>query len=350
MKLIHRDLPTTLPAHPRLCFEIVPGGSLAQCPDLMPLECLSILRQLLSALAYMHGSDPPIVHRDIKPDNVLIQWRRYEDIFVKFGDFGLARDYDDLSTFCGTRTYLAPEVYENMHVRQSGFNGRLSYTAAVDIWSLGVMVYAFLCPFPGWKAGYESSGTEWAQRVISVFREDCQARPDEFRQFLLTAMVVMSPRQRWLARDCHEEAQDLSPPGSGCGETPNMASLDEEEEQTTIRYRADGTIGQGRGAQTVPWQPLAADDTSVPAGAHRFHRSSAPSPRSLPKVKESVVVNLQERRSSQDNGPAERPMSAWADQEALDAAQRLQETRQAVGIDVTRSDSPFLSRRSADSP
>ncbi|KAB5526469.1 kinase-like domain-containing protein, partial [Coniochaeta sp. 2T2.1] len=110
----------------------------------MPLECLSVLRQLLSALSYLHGSNPPVVHRDIKSENVLVQWRGYEDIFVKFGDFGLSRDYDNLSTICGTYTHLAPEVYENMHAKSSGSKGRLSYTAAVDVWSLGVMVYGFL--------------------------------------------------------------------------------------------------------------------------------------------------------------------------------------------------------------
>ncbi|KAB5572261.1 kinase-like domain-containing protein, partial [Coniochaeta sp. 2T2.1] len=235
VKLTRPELPTTLPTHPRLCLEYVPGGSLAEYQDLMPLECLSVLRQLLSALSYLHGSNPPVVHRDIKSENVLVQWRGYEDIFVKFGDFGLSRDYDNLSTICGTYTHLAPEVYENMHAKSSGSKGRLSYTAAVDVWSLGVMVYGFLCPLPKWKAAYELSGTRWAQKVVSVFNKDYQARPDEFRQFLLTAMVVMSPRERWSARDCHETAQNLSTPGAGRGGTPSTASLVDGEEQATVR-------------------------------------------------------------------------------------------------------------------
>jgi serine/threonine protein kinase len=336
------------------------------------------------------------VHRDIKPDNVLVLWRRYDDIFVKFGDFGLAKDDDNLSTLCGTATYLAPEVYENMYAKGSGFKERLSYTAAVDVWSLGVMVYGFLCPFPQWEAAYESGGTKWAQRLMSVFNKDYQARPDEFRCFLLTTMVVMSPQERWPAVDCHETAQDLSTPGTERGATPSMASLDGEE-QATIRCGAEGTTGQAEEAQTVLWQPLAADEAAMLPGAHQFHRSGAPAPRSVAapnlaatrhtttaSVSRSdgrYIVNLQQdlspdrdhdwrapfveqglvddgeglwadpppdslasrlgtcqqpKHPSQDNAPAEGPVSAWADQEALDAAYRLQETRQALGVDVTR--------------
>jgi serine/threonine protein kinase len=72
---------------PRLCLEYVPGGSLAQQQQhISAAECLSVLQQRLSALEYLHGSDPPIVHRDIKADNILVQYRDAGGICVKFGD------------------------------------------------------------------------------------------------------------------------------------------------------------------------------------------------------------------------------------------------------------------------
>ncbi|KAH8751678.1 kinase-like domain-containing protein [Diaporthe sp. PMI_573] len=153
---------------PRLCLEYVPGGSLAQQQNISAAECLSVLQQCLSALEYLHGSDPPIVHRDIKADNILVQYREADGIYVKFGDFGLARDYDNLSTICGNFPRLAPEVYQNHQYIEDGGEGRVSYTSAVDVWSLGVVVYELLCPPPEFKQQCIFSGTAWANRLSAI--------------------------------------------------------------------------------------------------------------------------------------------------------------------------------------
>ena len=105
------------------------------------MECVEILRQCLSALAYLHGHKKPIVHRDIKPENILVQHRDADGIHVKLADFGLTREGDHLTTNCGTPLYLAPEVHEiERHARGQGTR---SYTPAVDVWSLGVVVFKY---------------------------------------------------------------------------------------------------------------------------------------------------------------------------------------------------------------
>lgn len=84
--------------------------------------------------------DRNIVHRDIKPENILLVDK---DLTVKIADFGLAKIIGEESfttTLCGTPSYVAPEILEPTNRRR--------YTRAVDVWSLGVVLYICLCGFP----------------------------------------------------------------------------------------------------------------------------------------------------------------------------------------------------------
>jgi serine/threonine-protein kinase CHEK2 len=81
-----------------------------------------------------------IVHRDIKPENILLVDK---NLHVKLADFGLAKIIGEESfttTLCGTPSYVAPEILADSRNRK--------YTKAVDVWSLGVVLYICLCGFP----------------------------------------------------------------------------------------------------------------------------------------------------------------------------------------------------------
>lgn len=90
-------------------------GAMIQGGESLPESTVqSIAWQTLQALDYLHRKK--ITHRDIKPDNILIQSR--DPIHVKLSDFGLSKIVNEqtfLNTFCGTLLYCAPEVFSNYH-------------------------------------------------------------------------------------------------------------------------------------------------------------------------------------------------------------------------------------------
>ncbi|GAA2796987.1 serine/threonine-protein kinase [Saccharopolyspora taberi] len=114
-----------------LVMEHVPARDLAAHGTLPPQRVARIGAQLASALARVHESG--IVHRDIKPGNVLVT----EDGHPKLGDFGISRvvhgevTLTDSALITGTPGYLAPEVARSEDP-----------TAASDVFSLGATLFA----------------------------------------------------------------------------------------------------------------------------------------------------------------------------------------------------------------
>jgi len=109
-------------------------------------EALPILKQLASALGYLHQLASPLTHRDIKPANVLLE-RDDDNLKVALADFGLVRSADASTRTetgaIGTALYMAPEQADK----------RLGeVTPLTDVYGLGVVVYEMLTghvPFEG---------------------------------------------------------------------------------------------------------------------------------------------------------------------------------------------------------
>lgn len=99
---------------------------------LEPARVQRIFTQLVGAVTYVHNKS--CVHRDLKLENILLD--KHGD--VKLVDFGFTREYEGksnyLQTWCGTICYSAPEMLK----------GEKYAGEKVDVWSLGIILYALL--------------------------------------------------------------------------------------------------------------------------------------------------------------------------------------------------------------
>ncbi|KAA8549494.1 hypothetical protein F0562_001178 [Nyssa sinensis] len=89
-------------------------------------------RQILAGLVYLHGHDPPVIHRDLKCDNIFVNGHLGQ---VKIGDLGLAailRGSQTAHSVIGTPEFMAPEMYEE------------TYNELVDVYSFGMCVLEML--------------------------------------------------------------------------------------------------------------------------------------------------------------------------------------------------------------
>uniref|UniRef100_A0A6U2ALD6 Protein kinase domain-containing protein n=1 Tax=Hemiselmis andersenii TaxID=464988 RepID=A0A6U2ALD6_HEMAN len=127
--------------------EIAPKGSVASVIAAYGKLSEGVSRkyceQMLKGLAYLHGQEQPVIHRDIKGANVLI----WDSGVVKLADFGASKRLNQLSTMSrenksmiGTPYWMAPEV-----IRESG-HGRKA-----DIWSVGCTCIEMLTGRPPWS-------------------------------------------------------------------------------------------------------------------------------------------------------------------------------------------------------
>ncbi|KAL1880191.1 hypothetical protein VTK73DRAFT_6222 [Phialemonium thermophilum] len=136
-----------------LVLELCPNGSLMDMvkrrKGLTEPEVRFYSVQIAGAIKYMHGKG--IIHRDLKMGNIFLD----KNMNAKIGDFGLAallvtgKDMHTIrrTTLCGTPNYIAPEILEK---------GKKGHDHMVDIWSLGIIMYAMLTS----KPPFQSSTTD----------------------------------------------------------------------------------------------------------------------------------------------------------------------------------------------
>jgi len=142
-------------------------------------EVSNIARQLVKALNYLHSQK--VIHRDMKPQNVLIG----SNGTVKLCDFGFARamssDTTVLTSIKGTPLYMAPELVQER-----------PYDGSVDLWSLGVICYEL---FVGQPPFYTNSLVSLVRLIVQKPVRYPESMTETFRSFL-QGLLQKDPKQR----------------------------------------------------------------------------------------------------------------------------------------------------------
>jgi len=156
--------------------EYVAGGSLepfwrSHGEGFVPIsDTLEIIRQVCAGLAVAHAEEPPIIHRDIKPQNILVGYDA-TGLRIRVADFGLAKKVNPLTLLAsakGTPAFKPPESLSNVD------------HCAADVWSIGATLYLLLTdrlPFPITNIMDFSSGKCWEHPLIPASRFNSQIDP-----------------------------------------------------------------------------------------------------------------------------------------------------------------------------
>lgn len=215
--------------------------------------------QLLDALRFCHSQG--VVHRDIKPENLLVD----RDYNLLVADWGLSAVLDDaerhlLRTHCGTKAYMAPEI-----LRRETYHG-----PAVDIWSVGVVLFIFIAGFPPFEQA--APGDWWYERCAegkhSYFwmAHERSARFSDTFKDLLNRIFIADPRRRLTVEAALKHTWFL-------GDTATVADLHSEMHSRKLAIHARKGIAEpeedallGTAAGDVGATPTTATTATIAVG------------------------------------------------------------------------------------
>jgi hypothetical protein len=189
------------PSHVYIAYEYVPGRTLREAMRAGELDdrgAIEVCAQIAEALAHAHGKG--IVHRDVKPSNVLLA--ESERIDVRLLDFGLAQmaEFDTLTALGdipGTLAYISPERLQG-----------LPATEAADVWGVGVVLWEALAGEHPFWGGDVTETTRTIQRGAPPLETRRPDLPAHVLQTVASALLV-SPQRRPTAERLAQELRSL---------------------------------------------------------------------------------------------------------------------------------------------
>jgi serine/threonine protein kinase len=229
-----------------LVMEYVEGRNLAELVKeqgaLPPDRAAALIVQAADALSAAHAAG--IVHRDVKPSNILVT----SEGQVKLSDFGIARAEADASLtqtglVTGSPAYLAPEIASGQQA-----------TPASDVWSLGATLFHTLSGRPPYEVGDNVLGAMY--RIVN--EEPPRLENAGWLAPVVESSMTREPSARWPMGDVADFLR--AGPGAQVPGAPTAtlrvvppAPPDEAEEPTEVMHRAPTRRAQRGPSGVLPW-------------------------------------------------------------------------------------------------
>jgi serine/threonine-protein kinase Chk2 len=212
------------PANVHLVLEYADGGDLLN--RILEKGCYNeedgrvVFSQICAGVAYLHSRD--ICHRDLKPDNVLLT----ANGTAKISDFGLARHASSQSennfrTYCGTPHYFAPEMFKLQKQQVDG------YGKAVDVWSLGVILYIIVSGKPPFDD--ENLGEQVVNGTFEFDGPEFECVSDDAKD-LISRLMTVDPKLRLTCDEALRHVWLSGIPGLGPGAPPKSHGMERIDE------------------------------------------------------------------------------------------------------------------------
>jgi WNK lysine deficient protein kinase len=181
--------------------ELMTSGTLREYIKKLQVPYLKIIkrwsRQILKGLYYLHSYDPPIIHRDIKCDNIFINGAHGE---VKIGDMGTAKmKLGKNYTVIGTPEFMAPEMYE-----ENGYNEK------VDVYAFGMCLLEMVTgeyPYSECK-----NPPQIYKKVINGIKPESLSRVRDPQVLEIINSCICQENERWSVKQLLETSFFLAEP------------------------------------------------------------------------------------------------------------------------------------------
>ncbi|XP_019638302.1 PREDICTED: SNF-related serine/threonine-protein kinase-like [Branchiostoma belcheri] len=186
--------------------------------------------QILSAISYCHRRH--VVHRDLKPENVVFFQKQG---LVKVTDFGFSncfRPGEMLDTSCGSLAYSAPEI----------LLGDAYDAPAVDVWSLGVILYMLVCG----EAPFNEANDSETLTMIMDCKYTVRAHVSEECKNLIARMLIRDPARRATLEQIenHPWLQNGNLPPFMVPPMIHRRDIPEEDSRQIMQSMASGKIAE----------------------------------------------------------------------------------------------------------
>ncbi|XP_043705865.1 probable serine/threonine-protein kinase WNK4 isoform X3 [Telopea speciosissima] len=215
-------------------------------------------RQILRGLVFLHGHDPPVIHRDLKCDNIFVNGHLGQ---VKIGDLGLAailRGSQPAHSVIGTPEFMAPELYEE------------EYNELVDIYSFGMCVLEMLtgdypyseCCNPAQIYKKVTSG----KLPEAFYRIDDKEAQDFIGKCLKTASKRLPAKELLLDHFLASDQEELLPvpvPVTLEKDENGNGTEEEEDDDDDDNNDDDDNENDDDGAEEAPAEPKRRTDITI---------------------------------------------------------------------------------------